>query len=328
MDNGSSWVLAPLQILFVDLLLGADNALVIALACRALPPKQINQAAALGVLGAMVLRLLLVIGATSLLVLPFVKLIGAFALLMIAMNLAAGEDLAGDFASASPATSLIAAAWIIIIADAAMSFDNVVAIAAIAGGNYLWLAIGVGLSLPVLGFGGVMLANLLARAPYLVEFGAALLGWLAGGMATTDPLVFPWASANAPALVAFAPAFGAAFVFIYGRWVARPKREAARAPRLETPEPPPRPAPAARPAPPPQREVAAPAPKLAAPLEVEAPPARLDPLADTRPEPVDIHEPDPEPKSGSELVAIIALIGLAVVAGAILAFASFMDAFN
>ncbi len=322
MDNGSSWVLAPLQILFVDLLLGADNALVIALACRALPPKQINQAVTLGVLGAMVLRLLLVIGATSLLVLPFVKLIGAFALLMIAMNLAAGEDLAGDFASASPATGLIAAVWIIIIADAAMSFDNVVAIAAIAGGNYLWLAIGVGLSLPVLGFGGVMLANLLARAPYLTEFGAALLGWLAGGMGATDPLVFAWANANAPALVAFAPAFGAAFVFIYGRWVARPEREGVEAPRLETPEPPPRPAPA------PRLEVAAATPKLTAPLEVEAPPARLEPLADTRPEPVDIHEPDPEPKSGSELVAIIALIGLAVVAGAILAFATFMDAFN
>ena len=236
-SDASSWFFIPLQILFVDLLLGADNALVIALACRALPPRQVNEAAAIGVAGAIVLRLLLAVIATSLLTLPLVKIVGAIALIFIALNLASGRALGPDMVDEAPTTrSLLSAAAVIVVADAAMSVDNVVALAAIAAGNFWWLAIGVALSLPVLGFGGVMLSRLLRHAHGLVEFGAALLGWIAGGMALTDPLVFPWADVNAPGLVQLAPALGAAFVLLYGRLVAREAPHQAPKPRrLEKP---------------------------------------------------------------------------------------------
>ena len=160
-SDSSSWLFVPLQILFVDLLLGADNALVIALACRSLPPRQVNQAAAIGVGAAQsYCRLLLAVVATSLLTLPLVKIVGAVALIFIALNLASGRALGPDMADERPATrNLVSAAAVIVIADAAMSVDNIVALAAIAAGNFWWLAIGVALSLPVLGFGGVMLSG-------------------------------------------------------------------------------------------------------------------------------------------------------------------------
>jgi len=309
-NDASSWVFAPLQILFVDLLLGADNALVIALACRALPPTQVRQAAAIGVVGAMVLRLLLAIVATSLLTLPLVKIAGAIALFFIAMNLAAGEDLAPEMESkTSRVTSLASAAAIIIVADLAMSLDNVVALAAIANGNFWWIAIGVAMSLPILGFVGVMLAELLRRAPFLVELGAALLGWIAGGMALTDPLVFAWADANAPALVAFAPALGAAFVFFYGRFVApQDKREKAELPKWT-------------PLPAPKRPMSPPKPLVAQTAKLEA-------HSDDAPEPVDIHEPDRAPKTNEDRIAIIGLLVLAVIAGTFLMVVSYFDSFN
>jgi len=304
-SDASPWFFIPLQILLVDLMLGADNALVIALACRALPPRQVNQAAAIGVGAAIVLRLLLAVVATSLLTLPLVKIVGAIALIFIALNLASGRALGPDMVDEGPATrSLLSAAAVIVIADAAMSVDNIVALAAIAAGNFWWLAIGVALSLPVLGFGGVMLSRLLRHAHALVELGAALLGWIAGGMALTDPLVFPWADVNAPGLVALAPALGAAFVFLYGRLVAREAPAQAPKPRR--------------------------AEKPGQMLEVEAPILRFEsaPDVDATPEPVDIHEPDPAPAVREDRIAIIGLLLLAIAAGAIIMIASYLDSFN
>lgn len=230
----------PLQILLVDLLLGADNALLIGLACRGLPPKQQRQAAAWGVGGAIVLRLLLTTIATSLLTWPLVKFIGALLLFMIALNLAAGQEHGEDENVGAPAT-VASAAMMVLVADAAMSLDNVVALAAIAQGNFLWLAVGIALSLPLLGYGGIIAAQLLAKAPWLVVFGAALLGWLAGDMAVSDALWDHWAHAQAPALVTLAPVLGAAFVYLNSRLSPRQPRP-KRAPR---PAPPPQPAPVA-----------------------------------------------------------------------------------
>jgi YjbE family integral membrane protein len=259
-----------------------------------------------------VIRTLLAIVATALLAIPLVKILGALALLIIAMNLVAGDELGEDaHGGAEAGQGLWAAAAIILVADTAMSLDNVVALAAIARGNYLWLAAGVALSLPIIAFGGVMLSGLLQRAPWLVEIGAALLGWIALGMATSDPILGGWADAQAPGLSALAPALGGAFVFLYGRWVAnapgekREPRPATRAPRFEAPRPVPAP----------------PAPR-------SAPPVVAPQVLDLDPEPDDQYEAPRAPASRDDRAAIIGVILLALVAGAILMVVSFLDSFN
>jgi len=221
--DGSNWLFVPLQILIVDLLLGADNALVIALACRSLAPEDVRRAATFGIAGAIVFRLVMTVVATSLLAIPLVKIVAALALITIAMNISGGGglDAPAPIRRRRAASDLWSAAAVIVVADAAMSIDNVVALAAIARGNFWLLAIGVALSLPILGYGGMLLHNLLSRAPGLVAFGAALLGWIAGGMAISDPAIAPWANLNAPGLVAIAPALGAAFVWLHGRLGAK-----------------------------------------------------------------------------------------------------------
>ena len=167
LGDGSGWLFITVQILFVDLLLGADNALVIALACRSLPPEDLRRTATIGIAGAIVLRLLMTIVATTLLAIPFVKIVGALALTAIAMNISGGEGL--EAREPAPGRGRAANVWsaaaVIVIADAAMGIDNVVALAAIARGNFWLLALGVALSLPILGYGGVLLHELLRRAP-------------------------------------------------------------------------------------------------------------------------------------------------------------------
>ncbi len=217
--GGAAWLVIPVQIFFVDLLLGADNALLIGLACRSLGPEDTRRGIAIGVGGAVVLRLLLTIVATSLLTIPFVKLIGAVVLILISLNVSGGHA-SSERPQSSPSrtrTNIWSAASVIVLADAAMSLDNVVALAAIARGNFWLLAVGVALSLPVLAYGGIILTTLLRSAPGVVTLGAALLGWIAGEMAITDPLIAGWADANAPGLVAVAPALGAVFVFLGSR---------------------------------------------------------------------------------------------------------------
>jgi YjbE family integral membrane protein len=305
-SDAPGWLLIPVQILFVDLLLGADNALVIALACRSLPPQDVRRATTIGIAGAIAMRLAMTMMTTSLLAIPLVKLIGALALVLIAMNICEGEGLEAPprLARRDAEANLWAAAAVIVVADAAMGMDNVVALAAIARGNFWLLAIGVGFSLPVLGYGGVLLTGVLKRAPGLVLFGAALLGWIAGGMAISDPLVSAWADSNAPGLEAIAPALGAAFVFFYGRSASR--------------------APSARPA-----RAAEPAARAWTPAPLPAPPpARLEPSGDRLPEPEGRVEPPKVPATTDDRVAIIGVLLLAIVAGAILMIASYIDSFN
>ena len=239
LGDGSNWLFVPLQILVVDLLLGADNALAIALACRSLAPGDMRRAVTIGVAGAIVFRLVMTVVATSLLAIPLVKIVGALALTAIAMNITSGGglDAPAPIRRGGAAPDPWSTAAVIVVADAAMSLDNVVALAAIARGSFWLLAIGVALSLPILGFGGMLLIELLRRAPALAAFGAALLGWIAGGMAISDPLIAPWANANAPGLVAIAPALVAAFVWLHGLFGVK------KAAPITAPEPPARPAP-------------------------------------------------------------------------------------
>lgn len=239
---GASWIVIPVQIFCLDLLLGADNAMAIALVCRTLHPADRRNGLLLGAGGAVVLRLLMTIGASALLRAPYVRMIGGLALAAIAINLI-GRDRPGAAAAlgaGSPARrSLLSAASIIVVADAAMSIDNVIALAAIARGNFWLLAAGVLLSIPLLAFGSVIFAVLSRHFPALIALGCGLLGWIAGGMAISDPAIADWAAAQAPALVLIAPALGA--IFVLGEaWIVADDRglsldaaglEAARAAR-------------------------------------------------------------------------------------------------
>lgn len=222
MDFSLHDLAAPSQIVLVDLLLGADNAMMIGLAARSLAPEQRKRATIIGVAAAVVLRLVLSVVSTSLLGLPFVKLIGAVVLTFIAVTLSEEDDAAkdGKAGSASP-KALWAAAGAIVVADVAMSVDNVIALAAIANGSYVWLFVGVALSVPMLGYGGLLAAEWLRRMPGLVAFGAAMLGWVAGEMAVSDAWYAAWVESRAPYLTMLAPALAAAFVFLYGWLGAR-----------------------------------------------------------------------------------------------------------
>jgi YjbE family integral membrane protein len=307
----AAWLVIPVQIFFVDLLLGADNALLIALACRSLGPEETRRAILLGTSGAILLRFVLTILASSLLALPLVKLAGAWLLIVIALNVTAqsvssdGEDRRSAFAPGD----LWAAATVIVAADAAMSLDNVVALAAIARGNFWLLLAGVAFSIPVLAYGGLILSTMLRDAPGLVVIGAALLGWIAGDMAISDPLIANWANVNTPGLVAIAPALGAAFV-LWNGWPS----PGGGAPRpIPSPAPPRTAAPAAVAAPLPQP------PRPAAPSPAPSP---------APPEPPASSEPTEAPASREDRIAIIGVLIFAVVAGLVLMIASYLDSLN
>jgi YjbE family integral membrane protein len=238
--DAATWIVVLLQVFCVDLLLGADNAVAIALACSRLPAEETGRAVMLGAVGAIALRLGMLAFANALLDIPLVKLIAAWTLIVIALNVRAREsDDEGLAGAGAPAGGFVAAAAIITLADAAMSLDNVVALASIAGGNFWLLALGVLLSIPIVAYGSLILAGIIRRAPMILTLGAVVLGWIAGEMGVSDPLLSGWVQANAPALAAFAPALGAAFVWVAGAGAKRraprraiePKRAVLTAPR-------------------------------------------------------------------------------------------------
>jgi YjbE family integral membrane protein len=218
------WV-ALLQIIGVNIVLSGDNAVVIALAARSLPPHQQRKAVAWGSGAAVVMRVVLTIVAVQLLKLPVLKLVGALLLLWIALQLLMPEDDGGDDGNAS--SNLMTAIRTILVADLVMSLDNVIAVAAAAKGNVTLLIIGLAVSIPLVIFASTLLLTLMARFPFIITAGAALLGWVAGEMAITDPLVKDWIDANMPYLHYLAPAAGAVLVVVLGKWLAR-RAEAAR----------------------------------------------------------------------------------------------------
>ena len=196
LEQISSLMLPILQIVWIDLLLSGDNAIVIAMACRALPPEKRRIGMILGAGTAIGLRIIFAIFITYLLGVPFLKVVGGLLLLWIGVKLALGEDDAGHQVESSE--NMWRAVRTIAIADAVMSLDNVVAIAAAAGGN-IWLFIfGLLLSIPLIIFGSTILSNLIDRFPIIIWGGAALLGWIAGEMVITDPVVIGWLKSFEP----------------------------------------------------------------------------------------------------------------------------------
>jgi YjbE family integral membrane protein len=224
-----SWV-TVLQIIMVDLLLGGDNAVVIALACRNLKPERRMQGILWGTAGAIFLRVALISFALVLLSVPFVKLVGGLLLLWIGVKLMAPENGEAEIAGS---TTVWSAVKTIIVADFVMSLDNIVAIAGAAQNAHadhqvILVIFGLVVSVPIIIWGSTLLLKLIDRYPVIVTLGAGLLGWIAGGMLVSDLVVArQFGEPDATTKLA-AEVTGAVLVVMLGRW------RAARNPSGET----------------------------------------------------------------------------------------------
>ncbi len=190
------------QIILIDILLGGDNAIVIALACRNLPPKLRVKGILWGTFGAIAIRIMLIAFAVSLLQVPYLKLVGGLLLLWIGIKLLADDD--GGHGDIAASDRLLTAIKTIVVADLVMSIDNVIAVASAAelagGNNQLMLVIfGIVVSIPIVVWGSTIVLKLMERFPSVITLGAALLGYLAGGMMFSDVGLAPWIAANLPA---------------------------------------------------------------------------------------------------------------------------------
>jgi YjbE family integral membrane protein len=208
--------LSVLQVIWINILLSGDNAVLIALACRGLPPRERLWGMVIGAGFASILLIVFTGVISLLLTLPYLKLAGAIALFWIAIKLLAPQ---GHDQENTPEAvdDLWRAVRIVVIADIVMSLDNVIAVAAVAKGQYVLLAIGLAISIPMVIAGSAIILALLERFPILVWGGAAILGWVAGDILASDPIVeavFPGVS---PAhLELFAQIIGALFVVTSG----------------------------------------------------------------------------------------------------------------
>jgi len=211
-------------IIWVNLLLSGDNAVVIALAARSLPAQQQKLAVFWGSAAAIVLRVILTVFAVALLQLPWLKLIGGVLLLWIGVKLIVPEEGGEDIQSSD---NLMSAVKTILIADLVMSLDNVIAVAAAAEqgppeAKIALLIIGLALSIPIVIFGSTLMLKVMGRFPIIITLGAALLGWIAGDILVTDPAIAGWVKANFALLLEWkaAPAAGAVMVVALGKWLA------------------------------------------------------------------------------------------------------------
>jgi YjbE family integral membrane protein len=190
--------IAILRIIGINIILSGDNAIVIALACRSLPPRQRVIGIILGAGAAVVLRIIFTIVVQHLLDVPWLKLVGGLVLLWIAVKLLQGDEASED--SVRSGANLWDAVKIVAIADIVMSLDNVLAIAAAAGGHTGLIIMGLIISIPLVVFGATLLTWLLDRMPILVWAGAALLGWVAGELIATEPVLAPYMQSLAGSL--------------------------------------------------------------------------------------------------------------------------------
>jgi YjbE family integral membrane protein len=212
------WV-AVLQIIAIDIVLGGDNAIVIALACRRLPKEQRNRGIFWGVFGAIALRVVLISFALTLLAIPFLKIIGALLLVWIGIKLLQPEP-ENSTHEIDASTTLLGAIKTIIIADVVMSLDNVIAIAGAAKDSVGLVIFGLIVSVPIIVWGSKLIMKLMDRFPIIIIIGAGLLGWIAGDMAITDVAINEWVSTNAIFLHWFSPVCGALIIVITGKLLA------------------------------------------------------------------------------------------------------------
>lgn len=230
----SSFWLAVGQIILIDILLGGDNAVVIALACRKLPEAQRRAGILWGTAGAIVLRVVLIFFALTLLAVPYLKLVGAILLFWIGIKLLVPED-DDEHGNIQASDKLWAAVKTVIVADFVMSLDNVIAIAGAAGNagadHQMPLVIfGLLVSIPIIVWGSQMVIKLMDRFPLVITLGGMLLGWIAGGMAVSDPAVVGWLGGEVSATFHYAASVaGALIVLGLGKWLASRQPEASAA---------------------------------------------------------------------------------------------------
>ena len=218
-SNPQFWV-SVLQIIAIDLLLSGDNAVVIALACRNLPPEQRRKGVMFGVAGAISLRVILTFFAVGLLTLPYIKIVGAVLLIWIGVKLIAPqEEHTGDHIKAN--THLWSAIKTIIVADFVMSLDNVIGVAAAAKGSFGLLVFGLLISIPMIVWSSQLILKFMDRFPIIIVIGGALLGFVAGEMLLSDMLVKQWVDEQPHWLHWLVPALSAVIVVVMGKWLAR-----------------------------------------------------------------------------------------------------------
>lgn len=216
--SAAFWI-AVLQIIAIDILLGGDNAVVIALACRKLPEDLRKKGIFWGVAGAIGLRIVMIFFALQLLAVPWLKVVGALLLFWIGVKLLVPEDEDGH-GEIDASTSLAGAIKTIIVADAVMSLDNVIAVAGAANGSLMLVVFGILVSIPIVVWGSQLVLKLMDRFPIVITAGGALLGWIGGGMLVTDPALPADMLAGIPYGKHLAGIAGAIFVVAVGKLMA------------------------------------------------------------------------------------------------------------
>ena len=218
--------IALLEIIGIDVILSGDNAVVIALACRSLPARQQKTGVILGAGAAVVLRVLFTVFVTYLMALPFLKLGGGLLLLWIGYKLMVEEE--ADKNAIQAHGDLFGAIRIIVIADAVMSLDNVLAVAAAAKGSLTLLVLGLLISIPLVVYGATLMITLIKRFPFIVTLGAGLIGYVGGDVMVSDLALAPWIDAHAHWLHRAWPVLCAVLVMDCGRFLGPPRRAAAQ----------------------------------------------------------------------------------------------------
>jgi YjbE family integral membrane protein len=217
-----------LTIIWVNIILSGDNAVVIALAARSLPENQQKKAVAWGAGAAVIMRIILTIVAVELLKWPYLKIIGGLLLFWIAISLLVPDD--GD-ENVNSSDNLFQAIKTILIADLVMSLDNVIGVAAAAKGSMLLLVLGLLISIPLVIFGATILMKLMERFPAIITAGAGILGWVAGEMLVTDPALVDWINVHMPWMhlhtplgdLSWAQIVGVVIVIVVGKWLSARK---------------------------------------------------------------------------------------------------------
>lgn len=216
--NHPDFWIGLVKIIWINIILSGDNAVVIALAARSLPPEQQRKAIMFGSGAAVVLRILLTVVAAKLLELSFLQIVGGCLLLWIGLQLLTSHD--EEEGAGKGTGTMMAAIRTILIADLVMSLDNVIAVAAAAGGNMLLLILGLAISIPLVVFGSTLMIKLMERFPVIIILGAGLIGWVGGETIMNDRLLHGFVEAN-PALHYLAAAAGVALVVGLGLWLQK-----------------------------------------------------------------------------------------------------------
>ncbi len=207
-----------LKIIWINIILSGDNAVVIALAARSLPHSQQKKAVLFGSGAAVAMRIGLTVVAVKLLEMPYLQIIGGVLLLWIGVQLLSEDE--GEEGEGKHHGSLMAAIRTILIADLVMSLDNVIAVAAAAKGSMVLLVLGLAISIPLVIFGSTLMIRLMERYPFIVTLGAALIGWVAGETISNDTALHDFVLSNAWVHSA-GPVVGAALVLGLGTWLQK-----------------------------------------------------------------------------------------------------------